>query len=165
MSFIDLKALIFFQIGIDIAIVFLFVFLIRRFKDSGKGESLDKAIKTFESLITDADKIAGQFKEQLERKHRVIKSLNEQLDKRIISLNLLLNRTDVLLSTHGKKAGESDDEQVSFKMQEEKIIALAGKGHKVEEIATMLSIPKEGVRLILDLKKKSSRIGIDEGVS
>jgi hypothetical protein len=165
MSLIYLKSLILAEIGIDIAIVVLFIFLIRRFKRPDNGKSPDKEIEIFESLITDAGKIATQFEEQLAGKHRVIKSLNEQLDKRITGLNLLLNRADVLLSSHGKETGEADDKKASLRKKEEEIVALAGKGHKIEEIATKLSIPKEEVSLVLDLKKRFSQTDADEGVS
>ncbi|MBW2001250.1 MAG: hypothetical protein JRI30_01885 [Deltaproteobacteria bacterium] len=150
MSFIALKPLILAQIGIDIIIVIAFILLIRRLKPSHKGKSFDKVIKIFEPLLTDTDKIAGQFKEQLEEKHLLIRRLNEQLDKRIISLNVLLNRADVLLS--------HNDKPVSLDSQQTEIISLAEKGHRAEEIATLLSIPEGEVKLVLDLKKKFSQI-------
>lgn len=119
----------------------------------------------FESLITDAGKMATQFEEQLTEKHRVIKKLNEQLDTRITKLNLSFNRADLLLSSHGKGNVEADDKGVSLKKKEEEIAVLAGKGHKIEEIATKLSIPKEEVSLVLDLKRRFSQADAGEGVS
>lgn len=165
MSFIELKFLILAQIGIDIIIVVFFIFLISRFRSSHKGKSFDKVVKIFDSLLTDADKIAGQFKKQLEEKHNLIERLNEQLDKRIISLNVLLNRADVFLSSHGKEAADLNGTLVSLNSQQTGIIELAKEGHRVEEIANILSIPKGEVKLFLDLKKKFSQIGSEEGVS
>jgi len=165
MSFIDLQSLILAQIGIDIIIIIFFIFLIRRLRNSNKGKSFDKVAKIFESLLTDADKVTGRFKEQLEEKHHLIRSLNEQLDKRIISLNVLLNRADVLLSSHGKKAAEGNDNTVSLSSQQTEILGLAKEGYGVEEIANTLSIPKGEVKLVLNLKKKFSQIGSKEGVS
>ena len=161
MSFIGLKSLILAQIGIDIIVIVIFIFIIRRFRYLNKGKSFDNIVKILESLFTDADKIAGQFKEQLEEKHHLIKRLNEQLDKRIISLNVLLNRADVLLSGQ-RRTADRDDKPISLDSQQTKIMALAKEGHGVEEIATTLAIPKGEVKLVLDLKKKFSQIGSKE---
>jgi len=158
MSFIELKSLILAQIGIDIIIVVAFIFLIRRLRSSDKGKSFDKVVKIFEPLLTNTDKIAGQFKEQLKEKHLLIRRLNEQLDKRIISLNVLLNRADVLLSRQRRRT-DVNKKSVSLDSQQTEIIGLAKKGHQTEEIANMLSIPEGEVKLVLDLKKKFSRIG------
>jgi hypothetical protein len=165
MSSIYLQSLILTAIGIDIVIIVLFIFLIRKLRVRDNGGSLDKEIKMFESLITDAGKMATQFEEQLTEKHRVIKKLNEQLDTRITKLNLSFNRADLLLSSHGKGNVEADDKGVSLKKKEEEIAMLAGKGHKIEEIATKLSIPKEEVSLVLDLKRRFSQADAGEGVS
>ena len=165
MSFIHLQSLILVEIGIDIAIVALIIFLFRKSKKPEKDQSLDKEIKIFESLIADASKAATEFEEQLAGKHRVIKGLNEELDKRVNSLNLLLNRADLLLSSHAKKVGESNGKHAFLKKREKEILMLAGEGHKIEEIASKLSIPKEEVRLVLDLKKRFLRTSPDKGVS
>lgn len=164
MSFFELHFLILAQIGIDITIIIFFVFLIRRIRHANTGKSFNKVAKVFESLLADADKVAGRFKQQVEEKHHVIKTLNEQLDKRIISLNVLLNRADVLLSSHGERAAEGNDNPISLSSQQTEIIGLAKEGHGVEEIANMLSIPKGEVKLILDLREKFSQIGSKEGV-
>jgi len=164
MSFIDLKFLILAQIGIDIIIVVVFIFLIRRLKSSHKNKSFYKVVKIFEPLLTNADKIAGQFKEQLEEKHILIRRLNEQLDKRIISLNVLLNRADVLLSQH-RRQDDVNNKPVSLDSQQTEIIGLAKKGHRAKEIATLLSIPEGEVKLVLDLKNKFSQIGSEGGFS
>ena len=157
MSFIGLKSLILAQIGMDIIIVAAFIFLIMRLKSAHKDKTLDKGAKLFEGVLANADKIAGQFKEQLEEKHSIIRRLNEQLDKRIISLNVLLNRADILLSRRGQKA-DVNDELVSLDNQQTEIIGLAKKGHQSDEIATLLSIPEGEVKLVLDLEKKFSQI-------
>lgn len=164
MSFLELNFLVLAQIGIDVTIVIVFIFLIMRLKYINKGKSFHKLAKTFGSLLTDADKMSRQFKEQLEEKHRLIKRLNEQLDKRIISLNVLLNRADVLLSSHGKEAPDTNNKLISLDNQQTEIIQLAKEGHKVEKIAHMLSIPEEEVKLILDLKQKISQMSHKENV-
>ena len=165
MSFMDLKLLAFTQIGIDLIIVILFIFLVKRFRYFTKGPSFDRPTKVIESFLIDAEKIAGQFKAQLEEKHRLIQSLNEQLDKRIISLNVLLNRADVLLSSQSEGGAESGTNTAATEGQQREIIKLAREGRSVEKIAEILSIPQGEVRLVLDLKKKFLRLANTEPLS
>ena len=155
----ELQLLMFAQIGIDIIIIVVFIFVVRRLRYPNKGKSFDKTVRILESLFTDADKIAQQFKVQLEEKHHLIKRLNEQLDKRIGSLNGLLQRADALLLSHAQQAPDAEWNPLSLNGQERQIIALAGEGYDIEEIAKRLSIPKEEVKLVLDLKQKLSQIG------
>ena len=162
MSFIELHYLILIQIVIDIAIIIVFLAVIRRLQNPRKGPPLDKAAQVFESLLVEADKTGQQFKDQLEEKHSLIKSLNEQLDKRILSLNVLLNRADVLLSRHGRNA-YAQTNSAGHDSHKGKIIELAKKGYKAEHIAKKLAIPKAEVKLVLDVKRKDSQIGTKEG--
>jgi hypothetical protein len=165
MSFMELKLLILAQLGIDVIIIILFVFFIRRLRYPNKTNPVPEGVKIFESLLTEADSVAGQFKEQMEEKHRLVKSLSEQLDKRIISLNVLLNRADVLLSSHHKEAVDDDHKPFPPSTQQTEILELAEQGRNSEEIAGILSIPKEEVKLVLDLKNKLSQIGHEKGES
>ena len=155
MSFIDLKFLILAQIGIDFAIVIFFVLLIRKLRPINNAKSLHKGTKMFESLLVDADKISGQLREELEEKHQLINDLNEKLDKRVMSLNVLLNRADALLSSYDRgPADATKDNPIFFKSQEKEILKLAKKGIDLEKIAQILTIPKGEVKLVLDLSKK-----------
>jgi len=154
MSFIDLKFLILAQIGIDFAIVIFFVFLIRKLRPVNSAKSLHKGTKMFESLLVDADKISGQLREELEEKHQLINGLNEKLDKRVMSLNVLLNRADALLSSYDRGPADANDNPVSLKGQEKEILRLAKKGLDLEKIAQVLTIPKGEVKLVMDLNKK-----------
>jgi DNA-binding NarL/FixJ family response regulator len=115
-------------------------------------------------LLIDADKISGQLREELEEKHQLIKGLNEKLDKRIMSLNVLLNRADATLSSYDMGSADANDNLVSLKSQEKEILRLAREGCDLEKTARILSIPKGKIKLVLDLKKKLSRIGSKEGV-
>ena len=153
MWFIELKFLILAQIGIDIILIVLFILLVKRLGYLGRDKTLHRPVEMFESILMDADKIAGEFKTQLEEKHRLVKSLNEQLDKRIISLSVLLNRADVLNASCGRDATDDTDKTVSFDKEQGKIVELARKGHTVEKIAEMLSIPKGEVKLVLQVKE------------
>jgi hypothetical protein len=165
MPVIDAQVLIFAQIGIDIAIVILFLFMIRRFRHSSRAKAFDKAVTILESLLTDADKLAQQFDDQLEEKHRLIKKLNEQLDSRINGLTMLLQRTDTMLSSPLQGVADSQGTLHSLNTQAQEIMGLANSGYGLKEIAERLSIPKEEVKLILDLREKLSQIGSTEGVS
>jgi len=164
MSFIDLKFLIFAQIGIDIAIILVFIVSIKKLRSLKLGPVLSDEVKIIESLLRDADKLTGQFKEQLQEKKHLIKKLNDQMDKKIMSLNLFLNRSDALLS----QQREVDDENrapVSVNSPEEKVLRLAKEGRDIENIADTLLMSKEEVRLVLDIKKKISRLNLKEGGS
>jgi len=154
MPFIDLKFLILAQIGIDFAIVIFFVLLIRKLRPINNAKSLHKGTKMFESLLVDADKISGQLREELEEKHQLINGLNEKLDKRVMSLNVLLNRADALLSSYDRGPADANDNPVFFKSQEKEILKLAKKGIDLEKIAQILTIPKGEVKLVLDLNKR-----------
>jgi len=77
---------------------------------------------------------------------------------------VLLNRADILLSQRRRKA-DVNNKPVSLDSQQTEIIGLAKEGHRAEEIATLLSIPEGEVKLVLDLKKKFSQIGSEEGFS
>jgi hypothetical protein len=156
MSFNELHFLILVQIGIDIAIIILFLAVIRGFRNPHKSRSLDKAVNIFESILAESDKTAQQFKGQLEEKHSLIKSLNEQLDKRILSLNVLLNRAEILLSRHRQDAYVQTN-SVGHDSHKAKIMELAKKGYKAEHIAKKLAITKAEVTLVLDVREKISQ--------
>ncbi len=162
MEFIELKFLILAQIGIDIAVIIVFIYLIRKFSFFKRNSSLNSGLKIYETLMTDADRISGQFKDQLEEKKHMIKKLNQQLDKRIKSLNVMLNKADALLFDNRRY---DTTDQGSFGSQKKEILKLAKQGGNIEYIADTLSIPREEVMLVLDLKKKISQASSKEGVS
>ena len=149
----------------DIAIIAVFVYGVRKYQHFRKRNSLEKEIGLFESLVSDSEKMAAQFKVQLEGKHHLIKGLNEKLDKRIAGLSLLLNRADAVLSTYGKDAAGSETGPAVPVAQHAEIFSLAKEGYRPGEIADRLSIPKGEVKLLLDLNSKFSRMRNEEGVS
>lgn len=155
MSLPGLKVLIFAQIALDLTIVFVFVFLLWKLRHFNKSASFDKTLKLFESFLAEADTTALAFKGQLEEKQHLVKRLNDQLDNRITSLNILLNRADVLLSSGSNQDIHDSEFSVSLNSQPTKILEMAEDGHSAEEIATTLSIPKEEVNLVLDLRRRN----------
>ena len=164
MAFIDLKFLMFMQIGIDVAIIVVFIFLIKRLKTFKRDSSLNQGLKIFESLLTDADNTAIQFKEQLAEKNLLINKLNKELDKKIMSINVLLNRADALLSDQ-IQTGDAGEPPALSSSQEKEIIKLAQKGHNLESIADILSISKGEVMLVLNLKQKITQVSHKEGTA
>lgn len=165
MNFIELKHLILLQLAIDFGIFVVFIFLIRRLRFLDKGSSsLNTKLKMYESFLTDADNTSVKFKGMLQEKKDIIKNLNEQLEKRINSLNTLLNRTETLLFNHGQ-SNQEGYVQDSLKNHTKKIVELAKKGFDLDYIAENLVIPKEEVMLVLDLKKKICQLDPKEDVS
>ena len=165
MNFIELKHLILLQLSIDFGIFVVFIFLIRRLRFLDKGSSsLNTKLKMYESFLTDADNTSVEFKGMLQEKKDIIKNLNEQLEKRIKSLNTLLNRTETLLFKH-RQSDQDGYVQDSLKNHTKKIVELAKKGFDLNYIAESLVIPKEEVMLVLDLKKKICQLDPKEDVS
>jgi len=166
MNLFELKYLIFSQLSIDFAIFVVFIFLIRRLRLLDKGSSsLNSKLKMYESFLTDADNTSVKFKGMLQEKKDIIKKLDEQLEKRIKSLNTLLNRTDALLFKHRQNNQDGDVHQDSLKNHTKKIVELAKEGFDLDYIAESLAIPKEEVTLVLDLMKKISQLDSRKGVS
>ena len=161
MEFINLKFLILTQIGIDLVIIIVFILLIKKTSFFKRDSSLNKGLKLYESMLSDASRISEQFKEQLEEKKYMIKMLNQHLEKRITSLNVMLNRTDALLF-HNRQYDNMDSG--SFDNQKKEILQLEKQGHSLEQIADILSIPREKVMLILDIKKKNTQEDSKEGI-
>jgi acetate kinase len=162
MEFMDLKFLIYTQIGIDIVIIVIFILLIKKISFFKENSLLNKGLDKYESMLCDAVRISEQFKEQLEEKKHMIKMLNQKLEKRITSLNMMLNRTDALLFQNR----QYDNVDRGFLNHHKKeILKLEKQGHSSEQIADTLSISREEVMLVLDLKKKDEQQVSKEGVS
>ena len=164
MNFMDLKYLILLQIGIDFAIFVVFIFLIIRLRSFNKDSSLNEKLKRYESLLTDAADMSVKFNEMLQEKKDIVTKVNEHLDKRIKSLHALLNRTDTILFNN-RISNQEDSINNTLKNHNEEIIKLAEEGFDPEHIADSLFISKEEVMLVLDLKKKISKIERNEDAS
>lgn len=160
----DLKYLIVILISIDIVLMVICVFLIRKIRLIPKAEVFAQGINLFESLLGDADKVSGQFKEQIRMKHNLIKKLSVQLDNRIDRLNVILNRADTLLADD-KGIPQANKPAESFLHRQNGIVELAGKGCNVEEIANRLLIPKGEVKLVLDINVTNQGDRLNRGIS
>lgn len=115
----------------------------------GIPETAGKVIDLMEPLIQEAEKTARLFEVQIMEKKKLIRDLNEKLDSRIISLNLLLNRADAYIARNddGIPADRISDTQ-------EAILDLYEQGFSSQAISDKLSVSGQEVDLVISLKKK-----------
>ncbi len=165
MNILEIKYLIVTLIGIDIVFLLFFIVLIKRLNNLKRNQTFEKETQIFESLIKDADKMEGQFVDQLKAKSQLVNELNEQLDSRIASLNVLLNRSSVLLSSYDDPERSDKGLMESPSSRRSEILALAADGHDIAEISKKLSIPKGEVTLILNMNKTNNRLNNKKGVN
>jgi hypothetical protein len=137
-------------------------------------ESAREILDMLEPLVTESRKAASSFDEQIREKRKLSRDLNDALDTRIISINLLLSRADSLQK-------KLEDRQVTIQQpvpvlnsapfpfrasnvldQQNQIIDLYHQREDVDTIAEKLSIPKGEVQLVIDLKEKF--IAMEKGV-
>lgn len=146
------------QLGIDLLLVVLILVLLRNIRNWLRADAVrqtsDQVLEMIEPLLKEADATAKAFENQLKEKNRLINSLNEKLDSRIISLNLLLNRAQAG-RLYPDNAGSG---QRHVYDQQEAIIDLYNKGLDAAAIADKLSMPRGEVDLVVDLKTKFSNL-------
>lgn len=145
------------QVVVDLLLIIFFIIFMRQFK-AAKSKQTSSGVEplrqVLEPLLKEAKKVAGQFETQLKEKQRIVRRLNDHLDSRIISLNLLLNRAEVCLASHDKESlGGNNPHRHIYDVQQE-VIALGKKGLGPQEIAKRMEISKGEVTLVLELKKK-----------
>jgi DNA-binding NarL/FixJ family response regulator len=152
MQIFDIKYLISALIGIDVLFLILILILLKRLRYINQHVSLGKEINIFESLVKDADNTAGQFNKQLKEKQHIINKLNDTLDKRISSLKMLINRSDIVLSNHDPDMTTEKNGARKNHSRHAEIMQLDEKGYSIEEIAQKLSIQRGEVTLVLKMK-------------
>jgi len=130
------------------------------------NESAREILDTLEPLVMESRKAAMSFDEQIREKRKISKDLNDALDTRIISINLLLSRADSLQrkleerqqmiqqAAPGLDAGHTLSRESNVLDQQNQIIDLYHQREDVDTIAEKLSIPKGEVQLVIDLKEK-----------
>ncbi len=144
----------------------------KAFEDSKAGiEKSSEILDMLESLVVDAKAAAENFEEQIREKRMLSKTLNDALDSRIISINLLLSRAKTL---HEKLESQQDKviqqagtlcsqtgappsrqtSRVNVFDQQQQIIDMYYRKKDVDSIAQALSIPREEVRMVIELKEK-----------
>ena len=145
------------QVLVDLLLIILFIIFMRQLR-AGRAKRASSGVEplhqVLDPLLKEAEKVAGQFETQLKEKRRLVRRLNEHLDSRIISLNLLLSRAEVCLSSHEKESRvENRHHRHVYDLQQE-IIGLGEKGLAPQEIANRMGISKGEVMLVLELKRK-----------
>jgi hypothetical protein len=154
---------------------------LRARRDRGSGDSDDaprrqKAMKSaediigmLEPLVLESRKAAESFESQIKDKKNLIKNINDSLDSRIISINLLMSRAESVkekLENQRMDAAHSpslrpgtggfvpDNLPGNVLDQQNSIVDLYNRGFDAEAIAARLSMPRGEVKLVIDLKEK-----------
>ncbi len=127
-------------------------------------ESAREILDMLEPLVMESKKAALSFDDQIREKRKLSKNLNDALDTRIISINLLLSRADVLQKKLEERQRTIQHEPVLKTVlpsregnvvdQQNQIIDLYYQKADVDSIAQRLSLPKGEVQLVIDLKEK-----------
>ena len=184
------------QLVIDLIFVMILLGLVKRVNTEKKewtepstppgneNKSADQAGKTardiiemLEPLVVEAGSAAKSFDKQIKEKKKLINGVNDALDTRIISINLLLSRAESLYRAQKEPAsqdvaglwnpsdnhrsttgfagslGEPGDNEDVFD-QQQRIIDLHTQGFGMEAIASKLAMPKGEVQLVVNLKQK-----------
>lgn len=143
------------QIMMDLVLILLLIFFFKhlqtRMSTDASRKAVEQVVGVLEPFLKEADSTARAFEMQLKEKKRLVNQLNEALDSRIISLNLLLNRSEAYLPTG---SGSLPSAHGHVYDQQAAILELYKKGQGAEAIARTLSMPRCEVDLVLDLKKK-----------
>ena len=121
--------------------------------DDGSGK-VKKMLGLMESLLNEAESTARIFESQIIEKKQLIYQLNEKLDSRIISLNLLLNRADACLSMNPSLGNTDNQYGTGISDMQEAILALFSQGKEAQAISDTLSVSRKEVDLVISLKKK-----------
>jgi len=137
----------------------LLVYFIRHSRSGKEGthgaeDSARKIVAMMEPLLNEAESSARIFESQIMEKNKLIRELNDKLDSRIISLNLLLNRADAYLSRSLSQDRHEIIPAEGIYDTQEAILSLYQKGMGPQDIATELSVSHQEVDLVISLKKK-----------
>jgi hypothetical protein len=149
-----------FQMLIDLVLILTVLYFLRSHRsppDDASKETAGKIIGMIEPLLKEADATAKAFENQLKEKNRLIRSLNETLDSRIISLNLLVGRAETCLGGSVSGTGAKND----IYDQQKAVLALFDQGLDSDAVAQRLSMPKREVDMVFELKRKFLKLERD----
>jgi Na+-transporting methylmalonyl-CoA/oxaloacetate decarboxylase gamma subunit len=129
-------------------------------------ESAMEVLALLEPLVKESKTAALEFDDLIREKKKISKDLNDALDSRIISINLLLSRASTLQKQLEEQQRElrrsvnhvplqaAAPRQPDILDQQNQILDLYHSQMDVDAIAEQLSIPKGEVQLVVDLKEK-----------
>jgi hypothetical protein len=170
------------QFIIDLFIILCFIIFVKRaanmkvsnqydgesrIDQENSGKTANEIIEMLEPFVKEAKVTADSFDKQIKEKRKLINDLNESLDSRIISINLLIGRAEAakedlrnlkievarqpiqqLPVTHSSGLPENVLDQ------QNSIIDMYNRGFDIDAIVSKLSMPKGEVKLVIDLKEK-----------
>lgn len=159
MSVLDINFWVVFLMVLDIVLVVLMLFFVRSMKSGLRKEAAREASRELmgmiEPLIKETQVVARTFEAQLTEKKQLIHHLNEELDRRTASLNLLLNRAKAVTTSSRDKSLSAGP----MYEQHDAILDLYSQNYDAETIAQKLSMPRGEVDLVIDLKRKFNSTG------
>jgi len=162
MEIFTVKFWVVFQMVIDLVLILLIIYFLRFFRSGipkdATNEAVERIIGMLEPLLKEADATAQAFERQLKEKHRIVHNLNERLDTRIISLNLLLNRAETKQPSGEVVPAPTQNDVYD---QQKAIVDLFNKGHNAEAVARKLALPRREVEMVFNLKEKFRKIEQD----
>jgi hypothetical protein len=162
MTSFDLKlSLVIILVGLDLAMMVGGILLLKRFRAVGRSDSIRKSAELLESLIAEGEKMADEWSSQLTEKRLLLKTLNETLDSRIISMKKLFKKAQALQAPQGPDVFARNPGVLRGHGKD--ILRLTKQGCRVDDIAERLALPKAEVRLVMDLEKRLSQIQHEKG--
>lgn len=124
----------------------------RRMETESVRAVYTQVLSLLEPVLADAKSVADAFDGHVAEKRLLVTDLNQNLERRIASLNLLLNRADALMSRQHPSAVEEESAEQRITEARQKILQLSAKGLSVDQIAERLSLPKGEVALVVGLR-------------
>ncbi|MCK5541259.1 MAG: hypothetical protein KAI40_01100 [Desulfobacterales bacterium] len=138
-----------------------------RIDQENTEKTANDIIEMLEPFVKEAKVTADSFDKQIKEKRKLIKELNESLDSRIISINLLISRAEAAKedlrnlkmevarqSIQPLPAAQNLDSPGNVLDQQNSIIDMYNRGFDIDSIVSKLSMPKGEVKLVIDLKEK-----------
>ncbi|WP_462267888.1 hypothetical protein [Desulfobacter sp.] len=128
-------------------------------------EVLTETSEIIEPILEASKDAAIEFERLVQEKQTLTRKLDQSLDSKIISINLLLSRANTLytqlenqhnslLNALPKGGSALFQQETDVLDQQQRIIDLYYQKMDVDTIAERLSIPKGEVALVIDLKEK-----------
>jgi len=138
-----------------ITILFIFIRNLKNtIRDMIVGDAAEKVMDMIEPAVKETGILQSKFEDQLREKKLIISDLNRRLDDKIISLNILLKRTDEYLNRDVVKKRKEDVISSETRDQQQAVLDLFRDGFDSGYIADKLNLSESEVKLVIDLKKK-----------
>ncbi len=170
----DIKYMVIMQLGLEALLVILLLFMLRRLKNSSSAggdpakmpENLQNSIEKF---LSESDRIAAVFAENLKDKKELSADLILKLDRRLSDYQILLKQTEASFNASQKKLAEVKAAQGSGAQPDppaadkanpaapevrDLVLQLARKGLSPEDIAAKARLHLGEVELIIDLERQ-----------